>query len=94
MNNLIDDLMVLRRLGVAGMPQKAPHILLIYWLFPNAGWIKINNDGASLGTPGIAGVDGIFCTSRGIIKVAFAIFLSRKYAFEAKLLAVIYTCIN
>lgn len=53
--NFVDDSIVLRRLKFAGMPMKAPNILSVRWLFPNASWVKVNTGNAVLGGSGIAG---------------------------------------
>lgn len=59
MNNMVDDLLVLRHLGVVSMPRKAPKILPICWLLPNAICIKVNIDMAAVGAPSVA--DGGVC---------------------------------
>ena len=50
----------------------------------------MNTDGSAFGSPGLAGCGGIFRTSRGFFKGAFAIPLGKAFAFEAELAGAIH----
>ncbi|KAK3221411.1 hypothetical protein Dsin_008436 [Dipteronia sinensis] len=52
MRNFVDDLLILHRFGLSGRPGKAPVIRRVVWSPPAPGWIKVNTDGATLGSPG------------------------------------------
>ncbi|PON37013.1 Ribonuclease H, partial [Trema orientale] len=71
-------------------PPKAPRILEVQWHVPPVGWLKVNTDGSAFGSPGLAGCGGIFRTSRGFFKGAFAISLGKCFAFEAELAGAIH----
>ena len=73
MRNCMDDLLILRRFGRQGRPSKAPVIKSVVWSPPAPGWIKVNTDGAALGSPGVGGCGGIFRNCRAFVKGCFAI---------------------
>ncbi|KAK3212773.1 hypothetical protein Dsin_017479 [Dipteronia sinensis] len=52
-----------------------------------SGWIKVNTDGASLGSPGVGGCGGVFRTCRSFVNACFAVPLGQVFAIEAELLA-------
>lgn len=58
----ITNLVNLRKLGVQGVPSKAPSIIQVTWHLPLPGWIKINVDGAANGCP------SLICCGRIFIK--------------------------
>jgi ribonuclease HI len=87
MRNCMDDLLILRRFGLRGRPSKAPVIKSVVWSPPAPGWIKVNTDGAAIGSPGVGGCGGIFRNCRAFVKGCFAIPLGQVFAFEAELLA-------
>ena len=87
MRNCMDDLLILRRFGLQGRPSKAPVIKSVIWSPPAPGWIKVNTDGAAMGSPGVGGCGGIFRNCRAFVKGCFAIPLGQVFAFEAELLA-------
>ena len=89
MKNTIDDLTILRKIGVQGLPSKAPRIIHVPWTPPPCGWIKVNTDGAANGNPGLAGCGGVFRTHRGFFKGGFAFHLGMAFAFESELMGVI-----
>ena len=55
MHNCMDDLLILHRFGLQGRPSKAPVIKSVVWSPPPPGWIKVNTDGAAMGSPGVGG---------------------------------------
>ncbi|KAK3189542.1 hypothetical protein Dsin_029103 [Dipteronia sinensis] len=87
MRNCVDDLLILHRFGLSGQPGKALVSRSVVWSPPAPGWIKVNTDGASLGSPGVEGCGGVFRTCRSFVKACFAVPIGQVFAFEAKLLA-------
>ena len=95
------DLFLLVRMGLIHMltfylksngfnivcPSKAPVIKSVVWSPPAPGRIKVNTDGAAIGSPGVGGCGGIFRNCRAFVKGCFAIPLGQVFTFEAKLLA-------
>ena len=55
-------------------------------VLPPRGWIKLNIDGSTPGSPGPGGCGGIFITSRGFTKATFFLGLGICFAFEAELM--------
>ena len=60
MRNCMDDLLILHRFGLQGRPSKAPVIKSVVWTPPAPGWIKVNIDGATMGSPWVGDCGGIF----------------------------------
>ncbi|KAK3225524.1 hypothetical protein Dsin_005386 [Dipteronia sinensis] len=87
MCNCVDDLLILHRFGLSGRPSKAPVIRSVVWSPPAPGWIKVNTDGAALGSLGVGGCGGVFRTCRYFVKACFAVPLGLVFVFEAELLA-------
>ncbi|KAK3219000.1 hypothetical protein Dsin_012970 [Dipteronia sinensis] len=87
MQNCMDDLSILYRFGLWGRPYKAPVIKSVVWSPLAPGWIKVNTDGATIGSLGVGGCSGIFWNYKAFVKGCFAILLSQVFAFEAELLA-------
>ncbi|KAI9157503.1 hypothetical protein LWI28_023591 [Acer negundo] len=87
MHNCIDDLLILHRFGLQGRPSKAPVIKSVIWSPPAPGWIKVNTNGAAIGSLGFGGCGGIFWNCRAFVKGCFTIPLGQVFAFEAELLA-------
>ncbi|KAK3221988.1 hypothetical protein Dsin_009013 [Dipteronia sinensis] len=87
MRNCADDLLILHRLGLSGRPGKAPIIRSVVWSPPAPRWIKVNTDGAALGSPGVGDYGGVFRTCRSFVKACFVVPLGQVFAFEAELLA-------
>ncbi|KAK3193003.1 hypothetical protein Dsin_024313 [Dipteronia sinensis] len=85
MRNCVDDLLILHRFGLSGRPGKTV-IRSVVWSPLAPGWIKVNTDGATLGSPGVGGCRGVFQTCRSFVKACFAVPLSQVFAFEAELL--------
>ncbi|KAK3198376.1 hypothetical protein Dsin_021791 [Dipteronia sinensis] len=56
----VDDLLILHQFGLSGRPGKAPVIRGMVWSPPAPEWIKVNTDGAALGSPGVGGCEGVF----------------------------------
>ncbi|KAK2663018.1 hypothetical protein Ddye_001592 [Dipteronia dyeriana] len=87
MHNCVDDLLILHRFVLCGRPGKAPIIKSVVWLPPAPGWIKVNTDGAVLGSPGVGGCGGVFRTCRSFVKACFAVPLGLVFVFKVELLA-------
>ncbi|KAK3221853.1 hypothetical protein Dsin_008878 [Dipteronia sinensis] len=87
MRNCVDDLLSLHRFGFSGRPGKASIIRSVVWSPPALGWIKVNTNGATLGSPGVGGCRGVFWTCKSFVKACFAVLLGQVFAFEAELLA-------
>ncbi|KAK9930542.1 hypothetical protein M0R45_027578 [Rubus argutus] len=90
MKNSVDDLCILRRIGILGRPSKAPKIIEVIWQSPSVFQVKINTDGAARGSPGLAGFGGIFRDHLGRVLGCFAGSLGTAYALEAELHAVVH----
>lgn len=89
MRNSISDLAIFCKIGVQGVPLKAPKIIPVHWTSPSPGWIKVNIDGAANGCPGLASCGGIFRSHCGFFKRGFTSPLRITYAFEFELMVVI-----
>ncbi|KAK2635782.1 hypothetical protein Ddye_030574 [Dipteronia dyeriana] len=85
MHNCVDDLLILHRFGLYGRPGKAPGIKSVVWSPSAPGWIKVNTDGAALGSPGVGGCGGVFRTCRSLVKACSVVPLGQGFAFEAEL---------
>ncbi|XVF53696.1 hypothetical protein PTKIN_Ptkin05aG0119600 [Pterospermum kingtungense] len=72
MHNSIEDLMVLRRFGIAGVPRKPRVIIPILWIHPPLGCVKINIDGAAAGSPAAPVAWSIFWGSTELILASFS----------------------
>ncbi|KAI9200016.1 hypothetical protein LWI28_001536 [Acer negundo] len=64
----------------------SPVIKSVIWSPPAPGWIKVNADGAVMGSPGFDGCGGIFRNCKAFVKGCFAISLGQVFAFETELL--------
>ncbi|KAK3193386.1 hypothetical protein Dsin_024696 [Dipteronia sinensis] len=58
----------------------------VIWSPPAPGWIKVNNDGAALSSPGVGRYGGIFRNCRAFVKDCFVVPLGQVFAFEAELI--------
>ena len=90
MNNFVVDLIIIKNLNVKVNPPKVPRIIEVCWRGPPPGWIKVNTDGTTFGSPGLAGSIGLFHTYRGFVKGCFAISIDIAYAFEVENVAAIH----
>ena len=88
MCNCVDDLLILRQFGLSGHPGKAPVIRSAVWSPSASRWIKVNTDGAALGSLGVGGCKGVFQTCRSFVKAYFTVPLGQVFTFKAELLAV------
>ncbi|KAK3229809.1 hypothetical protein Dsin_001690 [Dipteronia sinensis] len=86
MRNCIDHILIHHRFGLRGCPSKAPVIKSVLWSPPAPSWIKVNTNGAVMGSPGVGDCGGIFRNCRAFVKGCFAIPFSQVFAFESKLL--------
>ncbi|KAI9181734.1 hypothetical protein LWI28_018031 [Acer negundo] len=82
----MDDFLILHCFGLQGRPSKALVIKSVIWSPPAPGWIKVNTDGAAMGSPGVGGCGGIFQNCRAFVNGCFAIPLGQVFAFEAEFL--------
>lgn len=90
MNYSVLDLHTLRKLGVLGLPWKAPKILYVLWKFLAPNWLKLEIDGKAKGCLGLANGGGVFKNCQGFICGYFMIPLGFLMAFEAELLTTIF----
>lgn len=81
-HNNVHDLTLLRSLGVKTCLPKGHEIIPMFWAFFSSGWLKVNNDGATLGALGLPGCGGIFCNSSGCFQKVFAISIGVAFAYE------------
>ncbi|KAK3205148.1 hypothetical protein Dsin_019194 [Dipteronia sinensis] len=87
--NCMDDFLILRRFGLLGRPSKSLVIKSVVWSPPALSWIKVDADGATIGSPRVGGYGGIFRNCRAFVKGCFAIPLGQVFGFEVELLAVL-----
>lgn len=57
--HLTTNLSILRGLDY-GKPRRSPVFILVHWLLPQVGWVKLNSDGMAQGPPSRATTEGIF----------------------------------
>ncbi|KAI9154184.1 hypothetical protein LWI28_022333 [Acer negundo] len=86
MLNCMDNLLIFRLFSLRGRPSKAPVIKSVIWSPSAPGWIKVNTDGAAMGSLRVGGCSGIFRNCRVFVKGLFAIPLGQVFAFEVELL--------
>ncbi|KAL6204387.1 hypothetical protein ACLB2K_021655 [Fragaria x ananassa] len=86
----VDELCILRALGINGRTSKPHQIREVNWHAPNAFEFKVNIDGATRGTLGPAGYDGIFRDHLGNCMGCFAGSMGIAIALEAELQAIIH----
>ena len=58
------------------------------------GWLKVNTNGVTFGSHGLAGNEGVFGTSCGFIKGCFAILVGFYFLFYAELVVVIHAILG
>lgn len=103
MHNFVHDLNILYRIGVFGVPRKAPRIVLVHWIPPLPSCIKVNTNGAFLRNLRLSNCGffshssgDVFFTHWGFFKGGFAYPMGLAFAFEAKILVIIlaveYAC--
>ena len=61
--------------------------IFVQWLAPSEGWYGLNSDGASKGTPGIAGGEAIIRDHMGTFVSALSAHFGICSAFKAEVLA-------
>lgn len=71
--NCVDDFLVLKRFGIAGLPAKPKSVVPIVWIPLAFGWIKLNIDGVTLGSLGLAPSGGVFRDHRGKVLASFSL---------------------
>ena len=81
--NMKEEFIILHDLGIIGKLAKSPSIILV-WIPPPPGWLKVNIDGATKGSPGHTSCSSIFHTCRGYVSGTFSIYHGIKFAFEAE----------
>ncbi|XVF50747.1 hypothetical protein PTKIN_Ptkin04bG0128100 [Pterospermum kingtungense] len=55
-----EELHVLHRLSIAVISRKPPVLILVIWVLPSLGWIKLNTDGAARSSPSLTSAGGAF----------------------------------
>ncbi|XP_019431188.1 PREDICTED: uncharacterized protein LOC109338411 [Lupinus angustifolius] len=88
-SNSMRDFNILRSLNVAINYSKAPKIVEVCWYPPLHDRIKINSDGAAMGSPGSAAGGALFRNHRGDFLGGFADFFGIHDALNAELLSAI-----
>lgn len=63
-SNMI-DFSILKLFDIQTRPRKATRTLQVIWNIPVVGWIKINTDGTTRGSPRHSACGGIFGGSQG-----------------------------
>lgn len=90
MFSFVDDLTLLKYLGVVTRPPKAPKIIPVNWHLPPSGWLKVNIDVVASSASSLAADGGVFRTSHEFLGGCFAIFLGSVTAFEEEICAALY----
>jgi len=89
-NDMMDFNMI-KFFGINNPIGKVLCLLLVRWVFPSPGWVKINTDGAARGYSGLATCGGIFRGSMGEFIGAFsACFLEVQTVLFAEFYGIIY----
>ncbi|KAL6146659.1 hypothetical protein ACLB2K_057337 [Fragaria x ananassa] len=83
MRNSVDELCILRALGMNGRTSKPHQIREVDWHAPNAFEFKVNTDGAARGSPGPAGYGGIFRDHWGNCMGCFCWFHGHCYCLRS-----------
>ncbi|XP_042959541.1 uncharacterized protein LOC122294687 [Carya illinoinensis] len=83
------DNKMIRNLGIHTVIVKKKQVKIIKWRRPNAGRLKLNVDGSSLGNPGLAGGGGILRDSGGKIVYGFSKHFGNASSVEAELRALL-----
>lgn len=60
MHSSIEEFSILKKFRDLIHPCTSPKVIQVDWLPSDCGWIKVNFDGASRGSPGLAGGGAIF----------------------------------
>lgn len=90
MFNKVDDLFILQKVEVQPLYSRALRVISITWHFSQLYWLKVNIDGAALGSLGIAGGGRVFRNTRGFVKCCFAAPFGVAFAVKTELLYVIH----
>ena len=88
-NNVVLDLLIIKKFGVPCRCKKAPIISEVIWYPPLRGWIKCNTNGLSKPS-GQAAYGGPFPNCRGFVCGVFVKNLGIHTAFFAEFYAVLY----
>ena len=85
MGNRLEDLHILRQLGVQGISGKASILFSNIWQHPISGWTKANTNGSFSESDNRSGPGGIFRNMRGILlealhsQLAMTLLMSQNY---------------
>jgi len=74
MANQILNFSILKQFGINTRIGKVMSPMLVFWRFPDIGWIKLNTDGAGRGASGFAACGSIFKGSLGEYVGSFPIW--------------------
>ncbi|KAH6776357.1 hypothetical protein C2S52_013918 [Perilla frutescens var. hirtella] len=85
MHNTMEDLSILRAVGVKGRIQHPKVIKTVIWKPPPRGWVKINTDGSAVSEPGNLACGGIFQNHMGSVIACFHENLGVGFVYEAEL---------
>ncbi|KAL8502786.1 hypothetical protein ACS0TY_021777 [Phlomoides rotata] len=91
MDGSVQELMIMRSLGVAGRPRQPRAPIPVHWFPPQAGWYTANVDGSASLAPGCLYVGVVFRNSRGFFAGAFCTPVGRGYPLEAELAAILHS---
>ncbi|KAF6159409.1 hypothetical protein GIB67_032180 [Kingdonia uniflora] len=89
MSNNIQELQIIKNLGVGCKQKKPPDIKTCYWLLPQIGEMKANCDGSSRGNPGRAGCGVVFRDHNAAIQGLMVKSLGVTTSFMAECTAII-----
>lgn len=64
-------------------------LVQVVWNFPEIGWIKVNTDGTSTGSPGFTACAGILKDSRGEYIGSFSAYLGIQNSLYAEIMGAI-----
>jgi len=90
MKNDMLDFNVINFFGINNRIGKVLRSLSVRWEFPSSSWVKINNDKATRGYPGLATCGGIFRGSVGEFIGVFSTFLEVQIIMVAEFYGVIH----
>lgn len=71
--------------GVKGNPQKAPSLKQVDWTPPLCGWVKVNTNGVSRGSPKHVARRGIFRDKSDVVLGCFSSYLGITSSLQAEL---------
>ncbi|MCH81776.1 ribonuclease H protein, partial [Trifolium medium] len=85
----ISDFIILKQINVSIHHPTPVNIVEVIWSPPLSGWIKVNTNGASLGSTGQGAYVGVFRDSNGFSSGCFAMNLGIANSLFAEIMGII-----